>query len=82
MAARGKSKRKALTIAEQIEGARAYLLQAAERVGALETAEAEGRRDMVMVEVARDESREAAKLMQRVFERTRRAAARPAPTAH
>lgn len=80
MAARTRSKRTALTVADQIEGARAYLLQAADRIGTLEAPEAAGRRDMTMIEVARDEAREAAKLMQRVFERARRAAAKPART--
>ena len=73
------AKRKALTMAEQIEGARAYLEQAAERVGSLEAAGPAGRRDMTMIEVARDEAREAAKLMQRVFERAKRAGAGGAP---
>ena len=72
-------KPKALSLAEQIEGARAYLAQAAERVGGLLGEGAPGRHDLTMIEVARDEAREAAKLMQRVHDRAARAAAKAPP---
>ena len=72
------TKGKAVSLADQLEGARVYLEQAAGRVAGLEAADAPGRGDLTMIEVARDEAREAAKLMQRVHERARRAAARAA----
>ena len=71
-------KGKAVSLADQLEGARVYLAQAAERVAGLEPGDAPGRGDLTMIEVARDEVREAAKLMQRVHERAARAAARAA----
>ena len=52
----------------------------AERLVALETAGAAGRRDMTLIEMVRDEAREAAELMQRVYERASRADARAVPT--
>ena len=75
MASRKAARPQTLTLAELIEGARAYLAQAGERVAALDT-EDPGRHDLTMIEVARDEVREAAKLMQRVHERAARAARR------
>ena len=67
-----------VSLADQLEGAGVYLAQAAERVAALAPADPPGRSDLTMIEVARDEAREAAKLMQRVHERAARAAAREA----
>ena len=67
-------KAKPATLADQLEGAGIYLAQAAERVAALELADPPGRGDLTMIEVARDEARQAAKLMQRVHERAARAA--------
>ena len=72
------AKRKANTLAEQLEGAASYLAQATERVAGLELADPPGQRELTMIEVARDEAREAAKLMQRVHERAARTAARAA----
>ena len=71
-------KARPVTLADQLEGAGIYLAQAAERVAALAPADPPGRGDLTMIEVARDEAREAAKLMQRVHERASRAAAREA----
>ena len=71
-------KAKAATLADQLEGAGVYLAQAAERVAALAPADPPGRGDLTMIEVARDEAREAAKLMQRVHERASRAATKAA----
>ena len=73
-----KKKNRPASLADQIEGARIYLEQAAGRVAGLEAAGEPGRSDLTMIEVARDEAREAAKLMQRVHERARRAASREA----
>ncbi len=70
-----------VTLADQVEGARIYLEQAAERVAGLAPADPPGRGDLTMIEVARDEARQAAKLMQRVHERATRAAAREAQEA-
>ena len=71
-------KAKPATLADQLEGAGIYLAQAAERVAGLELADPPQRGDLTMIEVARDEARQAAKLMQRVHERATRAAAREA----
>ena len=67
-------KAKPATLADQLEGAGIYLAQAAERVAALELADPPQRADLTMIEVARDEARQAAKLMQRVYERAAREA--------
>ena len=72
------TKAKPVTLADQLEGAGIYLAQAAERVAGLAPADPPGRGDLTMIEVARDEARQAAKLMQRVHERATRAAAREA----
>lgn len=79
MASRKAARPQTLTLAELIEGARAYLAQAADRVAGLEDSETPGRHDLTMIEVARDEVREAARLMRRVHDRAARAARR-APT--
>jgi len=72
------SKRTQLSLAEQLDGAGAYLAQAAERVAGLALAEPPARGDLTAIEVARDEARQAANLMQRVHERATRAAAKAA----
>ncbi len=76
MASRKAARPQTLTLAELIEGARAYLAQASERVVGLEDTGAPGRHDLTMIEVARDEVREAARLMRRVHDRAARAARR------
>ena len=83
MAARRKPKRQTFTLAELTEGASAYLAQARERVDGLATdgLATDGPLDraaLTAIEVARDDVREANKLMQRVHERAARAVAKAA----
>ena len=78
MAARRKPKRQTFTLAELTEGASAYLAQARERVDGLATDGPLDRAALTAIEVARDDVREANKLMQRVHERAARAVAKAA----